>query len=90
MSLGITEILLIACFVLLVFGAKRIPELARALGKASREFKKARDEIDFASEEKADQITASTNDATLMPDNAAAKEVVPPPEQEQPQTNVPK
>lgn len=29
MSLGFTEILLIALFVLLIFGAKRIPELAR-------------------------------------------------------------
>ena len=31
--------------VLLVFGAKRIPELARSLGKASREFKDARDGV---------------------------------------------
>jgi sec-independent protein translocase protein TatA len=31
--------------ILLVFGAKRIPELARSLGKASREFKDARDGV---------------------------------------------
>ena len=31
MSLGFTEIILIVLFVLIVFGAKRIPELARAL-----------------------------------------------------------
>ena len=31
MSLGFTEILLIALAVLVIFGAKRIPELARAL-----------------------------------------------------------
>ena len=42
MSIGFTEILLIVIFVLLVFGAKRIPELARALGRASYEFKKAK------------------------------------------------
>jgi len=42
MSLGFTEIILIALFVLLVFGAKRIPELARAMGRASYEFKKAK------------------------------------------------
>ena len=41
MSLGFTEILLIALFILIVFGAKRIPELARAMGRASYEFKKA-------------------------------------------------
>ena len=46
MSLGFTEILLIVVVVLLLFGAKRIPELAKALGRASREYKKAREELD--------------------------------------------
>ena len=40
-----TEILLICFVVLILFGAKRIPEVARALGKASREFKDAKDGI---------------------------------------------
>ncbi len=42
MSLGITEITLILIVVILLFGGKRVPELARALGKASSEYKKAR------------------------------------------------
>lgn len=42
MSLGITEILLILLVVILLFGGKRIPEIARALGRASYEFKKAK------------------------------------------------
>ena len=42
MSLGFTEIILIVLFILIVFGAKRIPELARAMGRASYEFKKAK------------------------------------------------
>lgn len=46
MSLGFTEILLIAIFVLIVFGAKRIPELARAMGRASYEFKRAKEELE--------------------------------------------
>lgn len=44
-NLSIGEILVILLVVLLVFGAKRIPELARSLGKASREFKDARDGV---------------------------------------------
>ena len=38
MSLGLTEILVIFVAILLLFGAKRIPEIARALGRASHEF----------------------------------------------------
>lgn len=44
MSIGYTEILLILTIILLLFGAKRIPELAKAFGKASSEFKKAKNE----------------------------------------------
>ena len=45
MSLGFTEIILILLFVLLVFGAERLPELARALGRASYEFDKAKNAV---------------------------------------------
>ncbi len=43
MSLGITEIALILVVVLILFGGKRIPELAKALGKAQYEYKKAKE-----------------------------------------------
>ena len=43
MSLGITEIALILVAVLILFGGKRIPELAKALGKAQYEYKKAKE-----------------------------------------------
>jgi sec-independent protein translocase protein TatA len=39
MSIGFTEVLLILLLALLLFGAKRLPELARSLGKAVKEFK---------------------------------------------------
>ncbi len=40
MPLGGTELLIILAIILLFFGAKRIPELARSLGKGTREFRK--------------------------------------------------
>ena len=51
MSLGFTEIILIVLFILIVFGAKRIPELARALGRASYEFKKAKNSLETEGQE---------------------------------------
>lgn len=42
---GYWEILLIFLLVLLIFGGKKIPEVAKGLGKGIREFKKAKDEI---------------------------------------------
>lgn len=45
MSLGMSEILLILLVVVLLFGGKKIPELARAFGRASHEFKKAKETI---------------------------------------------
>ena len=45
MSIGIPEIILIVVVVLLLFGAKRIPEFARSLGKAQNEYKKAKDAL---------------------------------------------
>ncbi len=44
-NLGGPEIFLIVLFVLIFFGAKKIPELARGLGKGIREFKDATREI---------------------------------------------
>lgn len=39
------EIFIILIIVLLLFGAKKIPELARGLGKGMKEFKKATEDI---------------------------------------------
>ena len=44
-GLGGTEVMLILLAILLLFGAKKIPELARGLGKGIREFKDATKEI---------------------------------------------
>lgn len=50
-AIGMQEMIVIFLVVLLLFGSKRLPELARGLGKGIREFKKAtqdlKDELDM-------------------------------------------
>ncbi len=43
---GFQEWILILLIVLVLFGAKRLPELARGLGQSMNEFRKARDEFE--------------------------------------------
>ena len=45
MHLGFTELFLILVVILLLFGARRIPEIARSLGRASQEYKKAKEDF---------------------------------------------
>ncbi len=45
-GLGGPEMLLIFAIVVLLFGAKKLPELAKGLGKSMKEFKKAQAEDD--------------------------------------------
>lgn len=45
--IGTTEIILIVLVVIILFGASKIPELARSLGKATGEFKKAQRETEL-------------------------------------------
>lgn len=45
LNLGTGEIVLIVLVVLLLFGGKKLPELARGLGRGIREFKDASNEV---------------------------------------------
>lgn len=45
-QLGPLEIFVIVFVILLLFGAKKLPELARGMGKAMREFKKATKDVE--------------------------------------------
>ena len=45
-NFGATEILLIVLAILILFGAKKIPELAQGIGKGMKEFKKALKDVE--------------------------------------------
>lgn len=53
MNLGAPEIMLIVGAIVLLFGAKKLPEFAKSLGKAKQEFKKGLDESDDEQEQPA-------------------------------------
>ncbi|MGH7977593.1 MAG: Sec-independent protein translocase subunit TatA/TatB [Limisphaerales bacterium] len=65
-AIGATEIILVLAVVLILFGAKKIPELARGMGQGIKEFKKATkevtDEIQNAGDEKNAPQKSVTND----------------------------
>jgi sec-independent protein translocase protein TatA len=79
-SIGMPELIIGLVVILLLFGAKRVPELARGLGSGVREFKKGTQEGEVEKEEedkKEEQLEASTNDhedeARLEDDSPAEK-----------------
>ena len=44
-GMGMPEVLLVLAVILILFGAKKLPELARGMGQGIREFRKASHEI---------------------------------------------
>ena len=56
MNLGPWEIVLIILFVIILFGGKKLPELARGLGLGLKEFKKATREIKDEVQHTADEV----------------------------------
>jgi len=55
------EIFIVMIVVLLLFGAKKIPEIAKGLGKGMREFRKATDDIKKEFNEQSKEITDDVN-----------------------------
>lgn len=64
-NMGPGEILLIFLLVVILFGAKRLPELARSMGRSIKEFKSAtrelRDEFDMDNMDDAPRRASSAN-----------------------------
>lgn len=55
-GLGTQEMIVIFLIVLLLFGAKKLPELARGVGKSMGEFKKAREDFEKEISRSEDEI----------------------------------
>jgi sec-independent protein translocase protein TatA len=56
---GMGELVIILLIILILFGAARLPEIARALGKSIKEFKKAGKEI----KEDVEEVTKEDKDS---------------------------
>jgi sec-independent protein translocase protein TatA len=58
LNLGTEEVILIVFVALLLFGGKKLPELAKGLGKGIREFKDASDSVKREIHKNINQLTA--------------------------------
>ena len=63
-GLGGMELILIFAIVILLFGAKKLPELAKGLGKSIKEFKKASNEEEGADAESPEKKPAAKPETT--------------------------
>jgi len=61
-NLGAGEIILIVLVVLLLFGAKKIPELARGIGKGMSEFKKGIKDVESEIKSAGDESDKKINE----------------------------
>jgi sec-independent protein translocase protein TatA len=72
--LGTGEMIMIFIVVLLLFGAKKLPELARGVGKSMGEFKKAREEFEHEITRSAEEVRRDERPKEASPKPAAGKE----------------
>ena len=81
-QLGFQELLVILLIVLLVFGAKRLPEMGAAIGKGIREFKKSITDVDRS-------LREPERDARFDRDYSSADRIQNPARESQPQEERP-
>ncbi len=74
LGMGGTEIIIVFVAVLLLFGPKKLPELARGLGKGIREFKKASNEVTEELQRAVEVQDAPIASAKFPPEGSPAAE----------------
>src|SRR5476649_687306 len=81
-DLGSTEMLVIFFVVLLLFGGKKMPELAKGLGKSIREFKKAASNVEEEFKRAIDEVPEPPKPAPkTVAATPVAPAIMPPPEE---------
>jgi sec-independent protein translocase protein TatA len=81
-NLGGGEIILILALILILFGAKKLPELAKGLGQGIKEFKKATKEV-------TDEVQSAMDEPSSAPQKRLPSNTTPAPQPEhaeQPET----
>jgi sec-independent protein translocase protein TatA len=81
--LGGTEMIVVVVVALILFGSKRIPEFAKGLGQAMKEFKKASNDV-------SNEIHNAMNQETSPPPSPPAARPQIAPESSAPAATVPK
>src|ERR1700687_1293551 len=77
MNLAGPDLIIILLIILVLFGAKKLPELARGMGQAVKEFQKAKDE--FGDElHKAGKPDATASAPTVQPAQSSVPQNPPP------------
>lgn len=85
-NIGLPELLIIGAIALIVFGPNKLPELAKAFGRAMREFKKATEEVKESFEAETrdlEEIKSAITDENILADLA---EEISKPEEVSPET----
>src|SRR5436309_12964122 len=72
MNLGGPDLLVILLIILVLFGAKKLPELARGLGQAIKEFQKAKDEFTDELHKDGDSPAKTTTPQSTVTQNPPA------------------
>jgi sec-independent protein translocase protein TatB len=67
-GIGMPELLLILVLALIVLGPKKLPEVARALGKGMAEFRRATDELKEEFRQMEREVEESSPEATVKDD----------------------